>query len=64
MKHLRHPEQPPTDDEVQTTVLQFARMVRGYRPPSHKDRAAFEQAVAAIVVSTCALLETLEHEPS
>jgi hypothetical protein len=62
IKQLRGPAQPPSDEEVQAAALQFVRKVSGYRAPSQKNRAAFEQAVAEIAASTRALLEKLGGE--
>jgi hypothetical protein len=59
IKQLRHPDPPPTDDEVQAAALQFVRKVSGYRAPSRANREAFERAVAEIAASTRLLLDAL-----
>ncbi len=59
IKQLRHPEQPPTDEEIRAAALQFVRKVSGYRAPSKVNRAAFEQAVQEVAATTQRLLETL-----
>ena len=59
IKQLRHPEQFPTDDEIQAAALQFVRKVSGYRKPSRANEAAFERAVQEISVATRRLLDAL-----
>ncbi len=59
IKQLRHPEQPPTAEEIEAAALQFVRKVSGYRQPSRANQAAFQQAVAEITASTRQLLASL-----
>jgi hypothetical protein len=59
IKQLRHPDPPPTDEEVQAAALQFVRKVSGYRAPSRANREAFDRAVAEIAASTRLLLDAL-----
>jgi len=59
IKKLRHPEGPPTDEELHDAALQFVRKVTGYRAPSRANQAAFDQAVADISVRTRELFEQL-----
>ena len=59
IKKLRHPEGPPTDEELHDAALQFIRKVTGYRVPSRANQAAFDQAVADISARTRELFEQL-----
>jgi len=59
IKQLRHPEGPPTDEELQAAALQFVRKVSGYRVPSRANQEAFDDAVRAIAASTRMLLDSL-----
>jgi hypothetical protein len=59
IKQLRHPDQFPTDEEIQAAALQFVRKVSGYRKPSRANEAAFERAVQEISVATHRLLDDL-----
>lgn len=65
IKKLRHPEGPPTDEELHDAALQFVRKVTGYRVPSRANQAAFDQAVAEISATTRELFDHLvTHSPS
>lgn len=65
IKKLRHPEGPPTDEELHDAALQFVRKVTGYRAPSRANQAAFDQAVADISARTRELFEQLvTHAPA
>lgn len=59
IKKLRQPDSLPTDEDVQAAALQFVRKVSGYRAPSRKNDAAFNQAVAEVAEATRKLLATL-----
>jgi len=59
IKKLRHPEGPPTDEELHDAALQFVRKVTGYRAPSRANQAAFDQAVADISGRTRELFDHL-----
>ena len=59
IKKLRQPDSLPTDEEVQAAALQFVRKVSGYRAPSRKNEAVFNQAVAEVAEATRKLLATL-----
>ena len=54
---LRRADSPATDDEVRAAALQFVRKVSGYRTPSRRNEAAFQQAVAEVAASTRRLLD-------
>jgi hypothetical protein len=54
---LRRPEGPATDEEIRAAALQFVRKVSGYRAPSRRNHASFEQAVDEVAAATHRLLE-------
>lgn len=53
-----HPA-PPTDDEIAAAALQYVRKVSGFRAPSRRNQAAFDEAVAAVAASSRRLLDAL-----
>jgi len=59
IKQLRRPEGLPTPEEIQAAALQYVRKVSGYRKPSHRNQAAFDQAVDQVALATRQLLESL-----
>jgi hypothetical protein len=59
IKKLRNPQQPATPDEVRAAALQFVRKVSGYRTPSRRNQAVFEQAITEIATATQSLLDQL-----
>ena len=59
IKKLRDPEQPATPEEVRSAALQYVRKVSGYRTPSRRNQAAFEQAITEIAAATQSLLDQL-----
>ncbi len=61
IKKLRHPDQPPTDQEVHDAALQFVRKISGYHAPSKVNEAAFETAVRDVAVVSRKLLDSLER---
>jgi hypothetical protein len=63
IKQLRHPTQPPTDDEIHAAALQFVRKISGYRVPSRANQAAFDAAVNEIAASSRRLLEQVAPAP-
>lgn len=60
IRQLRRPDGQPTDDELWDAALQFVRKVTGYRVPSRRNQAAFDQAVAEIASASKRLFQTLE----
>jgi hypothetical protein len=60
IKQLRRMDEPPTEEELHAAALQFVRKVSGYRAPSKRNQAAFEQAVNDIARVTQKLLTELE----
>jgi hypothetical protein len=65
IKTLRPPYvEQATDDEVRAAALQYVRKVSGFRAPSARNAAAFDEAVAAITEATRILLEQVEVRPA
>lgn len=61
IKQLRQPERQPTDEELYLAALQFVRKVSGYRKPSVKNQAAFEDAVQGVADVTRELFVRLSY---
>jgi len=61
IKKLRHPDQPPTDQEVHDAALQFVRKISGYHAPSKVNQAAFESAVREVAAVSRKLFDSLER---
>lgn len=60
IKQLRQNEGAPTEAEIHAAALQFVRKVSGYRAPSKRNQAAFDNAVREIANTTKKLLAELE----
>lgn len=60
IKQLRQSDAPPTAEEIHAAALQFVRKVSGYRAPSKRNQAAFDDAVNEIANATHKLLVELE----
>jgi hypothetical protein len=60
IKTLRSADIPASDEEVRAAALQYVRKVSGYRKPSKRNQAAFDQAVDQIAAATQQLLADLE----
>jgi hypothetical protein len=48
IKRLREGDVPATDVEIREAALQFVRKVSGYRAPSRRNEAAFNEAVEEV----------------
>jgi hypothetical protein len=59
IKKLRHPDRPPTDEEIHEAALQFIRKVSGYRVPSKANELAFQKGVAEVAAATRNLFDSL-----
>jgi len=59
IKTLRRADSLATQDEIEAAALQFVRKVSGYRQPSRTNRAAFDEAVAAIAEASRRLLTSV-----
>jgi hypothetical protein len=47
IKRLRHPDHPPTDQELHDAALQFIRKISGFRAPSRANQDAFDPGIQA-----------------
>ncbi len=59
IKTLRGMDHPVTKDEIEAAARQFVRKISGFRHPSRRNEAAFEQAVAEIAAASRSLLDGL-----
>jgi hypothetical protein len=59
IRTLHNFEPPATDGEVYAAALQYVRKIAGTTKPSAANRAAFDEAVAAVAHATEHLLEHL-----
>jgi hypothetical protein len=59
IKTLRHAEIIAPDEEIRAAARQFVRKVSGFREPSSRHQAAFEEAVDEIALASQRLLETI-----
>ncbi|WP_461005958.1 DUF2277 domain-containing protein [Streptomyces capparidis] len=61
IKTLRPPMTPDaTEADIEAAALQYVRKISGFRSPAAHNRAAFDEAVAAVTAATRTLLSTLE----
>ena len=60
IKTLRGAEPEPTESDVEAAARQYVRKLSGYRVPSQRNAAVFEQAIREIADSTQRLLDSLE----
>ena len=56
IRTLRSEESPATEEEITAAALQYVRKVSGYRKPSRRNQAAFDQAVTQVAEATRRLL--------
>lgn len=56
---LRRQDEIASREEIDAAALQFVRKISGYRKPSARNEAAFEQAVAEIADASRRLLESI-----
>jgi hypothetical protein len=59
IKQLRNEEHPPTSADIEAAARQFVRKVSGYRRPSRRNEATFEQAISEISSATQKMLNSL-----
>jgi hypothetical protein len=45
IKTLRQSDVPATDDEIRAAALQYVRKISGFRHPTRRHEAAFQEAV-------------------
>jgi hypothetical protein len=56
---LRDHDELASEEEINAAALQFVRKISGYRKPSARNEAAFEEAVAEIADSSHRLLHAI-----
>ncbi|MEI2825791.1 MAG: DUF2277 domain-containing protein [Dermatophilaceae bacterium] len=59
IRPLHNFEPPATREEIAAAALQYVRKIAGTTAPSQANRAAFDEAVAAVAVATDTLLAHL-----
>lgn len=52
IKTLRRRETIASDDEIRGAALQFVRKVTGFREPTSRHQAAFDEAVAEVTAAS------------
>lgn len=62
IKTLFNFDPPVTDEEVRAASLQFVRKISGFHAPSHKNEAAFAEAVDEVAAVSMRLLRSLETQ--
>jgi hypothetical protein len=59
IKRLREGDVPATEDEIREAALQYVRKVSGFRAPSNRHQAAFDEAVDEVACASRRLLESV-----
>jgi hypothetical protein len=59
IKRLRHPDHPPSDDELHNAALQFVRKISGFQAPSQANQEAFDRAVHDVAGVSRALFDSI-----
>ena len=59
IRNLHNFEPPATDEEIQTSALQYVRKISGFTKPSQANVEAFERAVQAVSEISARLLGEL-----
>lgn len=62
IKQLRHHDAQPTEQEIYDAARQFVRKVSGYRVPSKRNQAVFEQTIQDIASTTRKMLEEFSQD--
>ena len=60
IKRLRHPDHPPSDQELHDAALQFVRKISGFHAPSKANEAAFNRAVRDVAAAGRVLFRSLQ----
>ena len=60
IKKLRHPDAPPTDEELRDAALQFIRKISGYRVPSKANAKTFDRAITDVAAASRKMFDKLE----
>jgi hypothetical protein len=56
IRTLRHQDDPATTGEVEAAARQYVRKVSGFRQPSARNAAAFDEAIAEIAAASQRLI--------
>lgn len=59
IKVLRNPTRHPSNEEIESAVVQFVRKITGYRKPSRINQEPFEKAVKDISICARELFNNL-----
>jgi len=59
IRTLHNFEPPATEEEIQSSALQYVRKISGSSKPSRANQEAFDEAVEAISAATATLLDRL-----
>ena len=59
IQRLRHPDHPPSDQELPDAALQFVRKISGFYGPSKANEAAFNRAVSDVAAAGRGLFRSL-----
>ena len=59
IRTLRHQDDPATTGEVEAAARQYVRKVSGFRAPSARNTAAFDEAIAEIAAASQRLILAL-----
>ena len=59
IKTLRRPGEVTTTGELEAAARQYVRKLSGYREPSVRNRAAFDEAVAEVAAASRRLVEAI-----
>ena len=59
IKRLRHPDHPPTDEELHNAALQFVRKISGFQAPSQANQESFDRAVHDVAAVSRALFDNI-----
>jgi hypothetical protein len=62
IKRLREGDVPVSDDEMREAALQYVRKVSGFRQPSKRNAAAFDEAVDEVAEASRRLLEAVTRK--
>jgi hypothetical protein len=59
IKRLRHPDHPPSEQELHDAALQFVRKISGFRAPSRANQAVFDAAVREVAAASGRMFQSL-----
>ena len=59
IKRLRHPDHPPSDQELHDAALQYVRKISGFHAPSKANESAINRAVRDVAAAGRVLFRSL-----